>query len=193
MDRFLNKKIILASNSPRRKHFLKEVGIPFDVKTHSVEELFPKELIGAEIPNYLVKLKAAPFENLKPEEIVITADTIVWSNNQCLGKPKDRTEAVNMLKQLSGTSHEVITAVGFTQADAQHVINETTKVYFKSLSNAEINYYIDHFQPFDKAGAYGIQEWIGTIGIERIEGSYCNVVGLPIAQVLATLEKICNQ
>lgn len=139
-----------------------------------------------------MKLKAEPFKSLTEKEIVITADTIVWHNNKCLGKPKDRGEAVQMLQQLSGEAHQVVTSVAFTQAHQQKVIHEISTVYFKTLTTAEIDYYIDNYQPFDKAGAYGIQEWIGTVGIEKIEGSYTNIVGLPVAQVLATLEKICS-
>lgn len=191
MQRFSNYDIILASNSPRRQQFLKDIGLDFSIKTHPVEEIFPKELKAAAISDYLVKLKAAPFKNLNEKELVITADTIVWHNDQCLGKPKDRAEAVQMLQQLSGKIHQVVTSVAFTQAHQQTIINETSSVYFKVLTQEEINYYIDHYQPYDKAGAYGIQEWIGTIGVEKIEGSYANIVGLPVAQVLATLEKIC--
>lgn len=193
MQRFSNYDIILASNSPRRQQFLKDIGLNFSIKTHPVEEIFPEDLKAAAISDYLVKLKAAPFKSLNDNAIVITADTIVWHNDQCLGKPKDRTEAVKMLQQLSGNRHEVVTSVAFTQAHRQTIINETSSVYFKVLTQQEINYYIDNYQPYDKAGAYGIQEWIGTIGIEKIEGSYANIVGLPVAQVLATLEKICNQ
>ena len=191
MQRFSNYDIILASNSPRRQQFLKDIGLDFSIKTHPVEEIFPEELKAAAISDYLVKLKAAPFKNLNEKELVITADTIVWHNDQCLGKPKDRAEAVQMLQQLSGKIHQVVTSVAFTQAQQQTIINETSSVYFKVLTQEEINYYIDHYQPYDKAGAYGIQEWIGTIGVEKIEGSYANIVGLPVAQVLATLEKIC--
>ena len=140
----------------------------------------------------MVKLKAKPFKSLTDKELVITADTIVWHNNQCLGKPKDRAKAVQMLQQLSGEAHQVVTSVAFTQAHQQMVIHQVSTVYFKALTAAEIDYYIDNYQPFDKAGAYGIQEWIGTVGIEKIEGSYTNIVGLPVAQVLATLEKICS-
>ena len=192
MQRFPGTKIILASNSPRRQQFLKDIGLAFDIKTHEVEEVFPPHLKAAEIPDYLVRLKAAPFTDIKPDELIITADTIVWSEHQCLGKPKDKAEAKAMLGQLSGKMHEVITSVGFTQAHQQKVIHESSQVYFKSLSEEEIDHYIEHYQPFDKAGAYGIQEWIGTIGIEKIEGSYTNIVGLPVAQVLATLEEICH-
>ena len=192
MKRFSNYNIILASNSPRRQQFLKDIGLDFSIKTHPVEEIFPEELKAAAISDYLVKLKAEPFKSLNEKDLVITADTIVWHNDQCLGKPKDRADAVRMLEQLSGEAHQVITSVAFTQAHQQKVIHELSRVYFKALTREEIDYYIDHYQPFDKAGAYGIQEWIGTVGIEKIEGSYANIVGLPVAQVLATLEKICT-
>lgn len=193
MQRISNYDIILASNSPRRQQFLKDIGLDFRIKTHSVEEIFPEELKAAEISDYLVKLKAEPFKSLTEKQLVITADTIVWHNNQCLGKPKDRAEAVQMLQQLSGEAHQVVTSVAFTQAHQQMVIHQVSTVFFKALTVAEIDYYIDNYQPFDKAGAYGIQEWIGTVGIEKIEGSYTNIVGLPVAQVLATLEKICSK
>ena len=191
MQRFSNYDIILASNSPRRQQFLKDIGLDFRIKTHSVEEIYPEELKAAEISDYLVKLKAEPFKSLTEKQLVITADTIVWHNNQCLGKPKDRAEAVQMLQQLSEEAHQVDTSVAFTQAHQQKVIHQVSTVYFKALTATEIDYYIDNYQPFDKAGAYGIQEWIGTVGIVKIEGSYTNIVGLPVAQVLATLEKIC--
>ena len=193
MQRFSNYDIILASNSPRRQQFLKDIGLDFSIKTHPVEEIFPEELKAAAISDYLVKLKAAPFKSLNDNTIVITADTIVWHNDQCLGKPKDRAQAVQMLQQLSGNTHQVVTSVAFTQSHQQTFINETSSVRFKVLTQEEIDYYIDNYQPYDKAGAYGIQEWIGTIGIEKIEGSYANIVGLPVAQVLATLEKICSK
>ena len=191
MQRFSNYDIILASNSPRRQQFLNDIGLDFRIKTHSVKEIYPEELKAAEISDYLVKLKAEPFKSLTEKQLVITADTIVWHNNQCLGKPKDRAEAVQMLQQLSEEAHQVVTSVAFTQAHQQKVIHQVSTVYFKALTATEIDYYIDNYQPFDKAGAYGIQEWIGTVGIVKIEGSYTNIVGLPVAQVLATLEKIC--
>ena len=192
MERFQGTKIILASNSPRRQQFLNNIGLTFQIITHEVDEVFPPHLKGAEIPDYLVRLKAAPFTQLNDDELVITADTIVWSGHQYLGKPKNKQEAEKMLCQLSGKMHEVITSVAFTQAHQQRVINETSRVYFKQLSAEEIDYYIETFQPYDKAGAYGIQEWIGSIGVEKIEGSYTNIVGLPVAQVLSTLEEICR-
>lgn len=193
MKRFSDYAIILASNSPRRQQFLRDIGLEFKIQTHPVEEIFPAELQQAEISDYLVKLKAEPFKNIKEKEVIITADTIVWHNKQCLGKPKDREDAVRMLQQLSGNGHEVVTSVAFTQRHRQTVIHTISKVYFKPLTQEEIDYYINHYQPFDKAGAYGIQEWIGTVAIEKIEGSYTNIVGLPVAQVLATLEKICSE
>lgn len=193
MQRFQKYKIVLASNSPRRQQFLKDIGLQFTIKTHPVEEIFPAELKGNEISDFLVRLKAQPFLRIDDNEIIITADTIVWSDGLYLGKPKDEKDAISMLQQLSGKTHQVITSVAFTQAHQQTVIHETSAVVFKPLSPAEIDYYITTFRPFDKAGSYGIQEWIGTVGIERIEGSYTNIVGLPVAQVLATLEKICEE
>lgn len=191
MNSFSGKEIILASNSPRRQQFLKDIGVNFTVQTHAVEEVYPPHLKGNAIAEYLVKLKASPFTNLSKNQLVITADTIVWCENQCLGKPTNQAQAFEMLNQLSGKMHEVITAIAFTQANAQHLIHEKTKVFFKPLTAETIHHYINCFKPYDKAGAYGIQEWIGTVGIEKIEGSYTNVVGLPVAQVLTTLEKIC--
>jgi septum formation protein len=187
---FPTTDIILASNSPRRQQFLTDIGLQYRVKTHDVDEVFPSDLKGAEIPNYLVQLKAKPFNTLEPNQLVITADTIVWSENSYLGKPKDKQEAQAMLHQLSGRVHQVITSVAFTQAHQQTLIHETSKVYFRALDAAEIDHYIDAYEPYDKAGGYGIQEWIGTVGIEKIEGSYSNIVGLPVAQVLTTLKKI---
>jgi len=187
---FPSTDIILASNSPRRQQFLKDIGLWFNLQTFEVDEVFPAQLKGVEIPDYLVRLKASSFVNLKPNQLVITADTIVWSNECYLGKPKDKAEAQKMLGQSSGSSHEVITSVAFTQAHQQTIITETSTVFFKTLDSAEIDFYIDTYQPYDKAGAYGIQEWIGTIGIEKIMGSYSNIVGLPVAQVLTTLKKI---
>ena len=189
-NQFPSTEIILASNSPRRQQFLKDIGLSFRIQTFDVDEVFPANLKGAEIPDYLVRLKAHSFKDLKPNQLVITADTIVWSNESYLGKPKDETEVKQMLQQLSGSSHEVITSVAFTQAHQQTIINEISTVYFKELDRTEIDYYVATYQPYDKAGGYGIQEWIGTIGIEKIEGSYTNIVGLPVAQVLTTLKEI---
>ncbi|MDG1027446.1 MAG: Maf family nucleotide pyrophosphatase [Flavobacteriaceae bacterium] len=177
-------EIILASSSPRRKAFLESLNIPFSIKTFSVDETFPPQLQGEEIAQHIVRQKNAPFkEIIQDHQIVITADTIVWCENRYLGKPQNKKAAKEMLSFLSGKSHEVITSVGFLTSRNFEVITETTKVYFKDLTDQEIDHYIEESSPLDKAGAYGIQEWIGAIGITQIKGSYTNVVGLPLAQV----------
>lgn len=186
-----NHHIILASGSPRRHQFFRDLGIDFEIRLKNVEEIYPERLYGSEIPDYLAQLKALPLkEDLKEKDILITSDTIVWHREKALGKPKDKEEAREMLKTLSDTSHEVITSVCFTTTTLQKTVNAVTKVYFDVLTDEEIEYYIDHFRPFDKAGAYGIQEWIGLIGIKKIEGSYFNVVGLPAHLVYSTLKTI---
>ena len=173
--------IILASGSPRRQQFLKDLQLPFTVKLFDVEEIYDKNLKREEITTYLSELKAQPFDSiLKENELVITSDTIVWFENEALGKPKNAQEAFEILKKLSGNSHEVITSVCFKTTKLTHTISDCTKVYFKEITDEEINFYIENFKPFDKAGSYGIQEWIGYIGVEKIEGSYFNVMGLPI-------------
>ncbi|NCF31554.1 MAG: septum formation protein Maf [Bacteroidetes bacterium] len=177
-------EIILASSSPRRKAFLESLNIPFSIKTFSVDETFPPQLQGEEIAQHIVRQKNAPFkEIIQDHQIVITADTIVWCENRYLGKPQNKKAAKEMLSFLSGKSHEAITSVGFLTSRNFEVITETTKVYFKDLTDQEIDHYIEESSPLDKAGAYGIQEWIGAIGITQIKGSYTNVVGLPLAQV----------
>ena len=182
------KKIILGSGSPRRKMFLEELGLDFEVRPKSVEEIYPKELQGQEISEYLAKLKATPFiKDLETNQIVITSDTVVWHNGTSLAKAADYDEAFKMLRTLSGDWHEVITSVCFTTKDVQKTVSGITKVKMKDLSDEEIHYYIETCQPFDKAGAYGIQEWIGMIGISEIQGSYNNVVGLPTHLVYKTL------
>lgn len=184
-------KIILASGSPRRHQFLKELDIPFTVKLNPVEEIYPKELTSYEITNFLSELKAEGLkEDLDFNNILITSDTIVWHENKALGKPVDATDAFNMLDSLSGKTHEVITSVTFTTSEIQRTVHDITKVTFKDLSPDEIIYYIENFEPFDKAGAYGIQEWIGLIGITNVEGSYFNVVGMPTHLVYKNLVEI---
>lgn len=173
--------IILASKSPRRQDLLKGLEIDFEIRTKEIEENFPPALYREEIPIFLSNLKARAFESeLTDNDLVITSDTIVWNENRQLGKPKSRVEAIEMLQSLSGKSHEVITAVTLMTKAKTHSFYETTKVFFKELSLKEIEHYIDNYQPFDKAGSYGIQEWIGFIGIPKIEGDYFNVVGLPL-------------
>lgn len=183
-----NHSIILASGSPRRHQFLKEMGLPFEVRLKSVDEVYPPQLEGSEISDYLAKLKADAFEgSLQASEILITSDTVVWHNGVSLAKAADTQEAFEMLSALSGDWHEVITSVCFTTYSSQKVVHQVTKVKFRKLSDEEIRYYINNFKPFDKAGAYGIQEWIGLTGIEEIKGSYPNVVGLPTQLVYKTL------
>ncbi|NKI32080.1 Maf family nucleotide pyrophosphatase [Croceivirga thetidis] len=182
------KKVILASSSPRRKKFFEELGIEFEIRLKSVDETYPKNLKGAEISDYLAILKASAFDRaIASEEILITSDTVVWHNNESLAKAKDHQEAFEMLRKLSGDWHHVITSVCFTTTMVQKVVNSITEVKFKSLTDTEINYYIENHRPFDKAGAYGIQEWLGSVAIEEIKGSYNNVVGLPTHSVYNTL------
>lgn len=187
-----NHRIILASGSPRRQELFQELQIPFEVKIRKINETYPKNLKAEAIADYLTQLKARAFPDLQSNELLITSDTIVWHNDTALGKPKDNTESVHMLQSLSGTSHQVITSVGFTTVDKQVIVNESTKVTFKKLTDEEIHYYVNNFQPFDKAGAYGIQEWIGLIGVTKIEGSYHNVMGLPTRLVYKTLMQFAN-
>lgn len=190
----LKYHIILASGSPRRQQFFKDLGLNFEIRLKPVEEDFPKRLHHFEISDYLAQLKAIPFKNeLKENDILITSDTIVWHNNTALGKPKNTQEAFQMIKSMSNTTHEVITSVCFTTLKFQKTVNAITKVTFKELTDDEINYYIKTCKPFDKAGAYGIQEWIGKIGITHIEGSYFNVMGLPTHLVYKTLNDIISQ
>ncbi len=183
--------IILASGSPRRQQFFKDLNLDFDIRIKSVNEVYPEHLVGAEISDYLAQLKATPFENeLKQNELLITSDTIVWHNNIALGKPKNNDDAFAMLKSLSGNTHEVITSVNFKLDDQQKTVNDTTKVTFKTLTDDEIWFYINNYKVLDKAGAYGIQDWIGHIGVTTIEGSYFNVVGLPTHLVYETLNSL---
>jgi septum formation protein len=173
-------KIVLASGSPRRQQFFKDLDLDFEIRIREIEEIYPDHLQGVEITNYLAKLKSEAFNNdISLNEIIVTSDTIVWFENKALGKPKDKDDAVQMLKAMAGKTHEVITSVCFKTVTKTDILHCVTKVTFNSISDAEINYYIDNYKPFDKAGAYGIQEWIGLISIHKIEGSYTNVVGLP--------------
>lgn len=183
-DKLKGYKIILASGSPRRQQFFKDLDLDFEIHLKDIEEIYPDSLQGVEITNYLAQLKANAFEGgLNPNEILVTSDTIVWHNNKALGKPKDYNDAFEILKSLSNATHEVITSVCFKTTSKTETIFEVTNVTFNTLSDEEIRYYLDHYKPFDKAGAYGIQEWIGLVGITRIDGSYTNVVGLPTEKV----------
>jgi len=192
IEKLNNKyKVILASASPRRQQLLKELGLEFEVKPLDVDEVYPAELEKEQIAIYLseLKAKAFSFDNLCENCLLITADTIVWLDGEILPKPADVDEAASFLKKLSGTSHDVITGVTIRTIEKLKSFDAITTVYFKELSDTEIDYYIQHYKPFDKAGAYGIQEWIGFIGIEKIEGSYFNVVGLPVQKLYTELQK----
>lgn len=171
-------KIILASGSPRRQQFFRDLNLDFEIRLKEVDEIYPKHLQAHEVTDYLAQLKADAFE-VAENEIVVTSDTIVWFDEKVVGKPKNYQDAFVILKSLSGNTHQVITSVCLKSAIKKKVFYVTTNVTFASLSDEMIAYYLDNYKPFDKAGAYGIQEWIGLVGIEKIEGSYTNVVGLP--------------
>ncbi len=183
------KKYILASGSPRRAELLKQLEIEFRVQKPDVEEIFPKDLHYSTVAEFLACLKADSFNQLEPNEVVITADTTVAINGEILGKPENLEHAKQMLQQFSGNTHEVITGVCLKSTDKQVAFSETTKVFFDKLSDEDINHYVDTYQPLDKAGSYGIQEWIGMIGVKKIEGSYFNVVGLPVQHLRKELIK----
>jgi septum formation protein len=179
-------KLILASGSPRRQKFFADLRLDFEIRLKEVEEVFPPELQAGEITDFLAILKAdAQKEDLKPNEILVTSDTIVWHNGKALGKPKDYDDAFHILKTLSGSTHEVYTSVCFKTTEKTDVINDLTKVTFNNLKDAEIKYYLEQCKPYDKAGAYGIQEWIGLVAVRKVEGSYANVMGLPVDKVYA--------
>ena len=186
-EKLKDYNIILASKSPRRQQFLKDLDIDFTVETKDIEEIYPRELKGVEITDFLANLKSKAFANLLDNDILITSDTIVWLGEKALGKPKNENDAFLMLKSLSGREHEVITSVSIKTNHFQKIISDITTVSFKELTDEEIMYYIKNFKPFDKAGAYGIQEWIGFIAIKNIEGSYFNLVGLPVYKLYKEL------
>lgn len=189
-EKLKDYNVILASKSPRRQQFFKDLNIDFTIALKEVEEIYPTNLKGIEITDFLADLKSKPFTNLSKNDIVITSDTIVWLDNQALGKPKDSEDAFKMLRALSGKRHEVITSVSIKSKNFQKIINDITVVSFKEISDNEINYYITNYKPFDKAGAYGIQEWIGHIAIDHLEGSFYNVVGLPVHKLYQELMNI---
>jgi septum formation protein len=186
-------RIILASQSPRRQYLLKDLGLEFETVTTDVTEEYPAGLTPEQIAVYLAELKAGAFNmtKLPSNVVIITADTIVSLGNEILGKPAGPPEAAGMLKKLSGRKHEVITAVTLKSVDRMRTFHVTSSVYFKELSEEEIEYYIRNFHPFDKAGSYGVQEWIGYIGITKIEGSYFNVMGLPVKELYEELLGFC--
>ena len=180
--------LILASASPRRRQLLEEAGIRFRAATVDFNEVWPADLRGSEIAEFLAEGKAAAWnEDIIPGQIIITADTVVWCHGTVLGKPADAAEAAQFLRLLSGCEHEVITGMCLRSSNKKITFSVTTRVTFRELSDEEIVYYIEKYQPLDKAGAYGIQEWIGLRGITRIEGSYYNVVGMPVSDLYTRL------
>ncbi|MBN1338959.1 MAG: septum formation protein Maf [Bacteroidales bacterium] len=184
MNWFPDYNYILASQSPRRQELLRSLGIPFEVRIKNVKETYPEELSGSEIPEYLARLKSLPFLNeLNENDLLITADTVVFLKGELIGKPENIGAAAQMLRKLGGNEHQVISGVCLTSPKKQKVFHTATHVQFKELSEEEIMYYISAFRPLDKAGAYGIQEWIGYIGITHIEGSFYNVMGLPVQKL----------
>jgi septum formation protein len=190
-NKLRNYSIILASGSPRRQQFFKDLDLDFEIRLKEIEEIYPPELKAEEITNYLAELKANAFEGeLQANEILITSDTIVWHNGRALGKPKDEQDAIAILKSLSNSTHEVITSVCFKTNSETKLLHEITKVTFNELSEDAIRYYIENYKPFDKAGAYGIQEWIGFVGVSKIEGSYANVMGMPTDKVYEYLNNL---
>lgn len=188
----MNYRIFLASNSPRRKELLSGLGIPFEVRVNGdIDESYPSDLPPEGIPLHISRKKASAYlQTMSADELIITADTVVVASGEILGKPADASDAHRMLRLLSGTTHQVITGVCLTTTDHQVAFSVTTDVTFKDLSDEEIHYYIDHYRPYDKAGAYGIQEWIGYIGVTGLHGSYFNVMGLPIQRIYEELRKM---
>lgn len=191
MHSIKNYKLVLASASPRRQQLMKDAGFTFEVRLKDVEEKYPDGLALEKVPEYLSRVKAEAFrDELKPDEVLVTADTVVCIHDKILGKPPGREDAIRMLQELSGARHLVVTGVSVTTCTEQLSFSSFTNVFFKTLSIEEIEYYVDTYKPFDKAGAYGIQEWIGYIGIERIEGSFYNVMGLPVQKLYETLRML---
>ena len=183
-DKLKEFNIILASGSPRRQQFFRDLDLDFEIRLKEVEEVYSDDLKAEEITNYLAELKANAFlDELTDNDILVTSDTLVWHENKALGKPKDYQDAFQMLQSLSGKTQEVITSVCIRTNTKKDTFYELTRVTFNSLPDEAITYYLDNYKPFDKAGSYGIQEWIGLVAISRIDGSYANVVGLPVDKV----------
>ena len=192
LDKLKNKRLILASHSPRRRDLLAGCGLPFTLAdSYEVEEIYPPEMPSHEVPQYLAQLKSLAYPRpLAADEILVTADTVVILDDRILSKPRDREMAVEMLSSLSGRRHTVVSGVVLRTADRTEAFSVETGVWFRALTPEEIHYYVDTYQPYDKAGAYGIQEWIGYAGIERIDGSFYNVMGLPIQMLYVRLEEM---
>ncbi len=187
-DSLRSVRIVLASGSPRRQQFFRDLDVDFEIRVREVDEVYPPELAGAQIPEFLCRLKADAFADLAPDELLVTSDTIVWHKGRALGKPDGFDDALRILTKLQGDTHEVITSVCFKTTRGMDVITETTRVTFNPLDQASLRYYLEHYRPYDKAGAYGIQDWIGLVGVARIEGSYANVMGMPVDRVFQYLK-----
>ena len=184
-----NNKLVLGSKSPRRQALIGELGFPVEIRIDEIEEIYPDDLAPAKVPAYLAKLKAQPLiPTLKENEILVTSDTIVLLDGKVVGKPKDRNESIEMLRSLSGRSHTVITGVNLASIEKMSAFSTVTEVYFSEISEDDIVHYVDKHQPFDKAGSYGIQEWLGYIGVSKIEGCYYNVMGLPLHDLYKALK-----
>lgn len=187
LDNLKKYHIILGSQSPRRRELLAGLNIDFEIKTIDVDEDYPATIVGVDIPMFLAQKKASA-HTLSENDLLITADTIVWHKGRVYGKPVDKNDAKQMLKTLSGQMHQVITGVCITTNHRQKAFHVTSDVFFARFSDSEIDYYLENYQPYDKAGSYGVQEWIGYVGVERIEGSYFNVMGLPVQRLYNELK-----
>jgi septum formation protein len=186
----MNKKIILASKSPRRQELIKGLELPFEVHTYEVDETFPATLKAQDIVLFLAEKKAKAYTSIiKKNEILLTADTIVWINDHVLNKPVNEAEAYNMLKEICGTTHEVFTGVCLRSEDKTHTFFERSEVTCKDISDADIWHYIKTYKPFDKAGSYGIQDWFGYTAVQKINGCFYNVMGLPVSKLYEELKK----
>ncbi|MEQ6123984.1 Maf family nucleotide pyrophosphatase [Pseudotenacibaculum sp. MALMAid0570] len=191
-EKLANYNIILASGSPRRQNFFKQLDVPFTIQLKEVEEIYPDHLKAAEITDYLADLKSKAFTELSENDLLITSDTIVWFEGKAIGKPKDKEDAFQMLTSMSGKKHYVYTSVSIKSKNFQTVFHDETMVEFSTLTTEEINYYLEKHQPYDKAGSYGIQDWIGLIGVNKLQGSYFNVMGLPVHKLYKELIKIAT-
>lgn len=191
---YTGKRVILASQSPRRKQLLEQAGIPFEVKVVDTAETFPADMPVPDIPVHIARQKSAAVTELcDADDIIITADTVVVLDDTIIGKPKDRDDAIRILSALSGRVHRVITGVVIKQKKVEMSFSKETQVHFKPLTAAQITYYVDNYKPYDKAGAYAIQEWIGAVGIDRIDGCFYNVMGLPVSNVVDTLDAMAKK
>ncbi len=191
-EKLSNYTLILASGSPRRQAFFKQLDVPFTIQLKEVDEIYPNYLQASEITDYLADLKSKAFTNLHQKDLLITSDTIVWFEGKAIGKPKNKVDAFSMLKKLSGNKHCVYTSVSIKSHNFQKIFSDKTIVEFEEFTDEEINYYLKKFTPYDKAGSYGIQDWIGLIGVKSITGSYFNVMGLPVHKLYKELIRIAQ-